>query len=131
MAARSDVNLRRMRIGIGKPVLIFLKVPMRVIMPMDEPRLRGTVIRRQISGPPFERGRAFQTLPAAMSTCAIAFASTIIKGRCRIRRAMGRSRAMGVCMPHSDQPRAIMTASWKPKLRKMRGIRRTRSLLGS
>jgi hypothetical protein len=30
-------------------------------------------------------------------------------------------RAMDVCMPHSDQPRATMTASWKSKLRRMRG----------
>jgi hypothetical protein len=37
---------------------------MAAIMTIDEPRPRGTVMGKQVSGPAIDRGRAFPAMPA-------------------------------------------------------------------
>jgi hypothetical protein len=42
---------------------VFELMPMTTIMPIDEPRPRGTIIGRQVSGPPLTEADHFKLFP--------------------------------------------------------------------
>lgn len=69
---------------------------MTAIMPMDEPRPRGTVMGKQVSGPPLDEAGHFFRCPLCGGYVDMrdGFGSTITKARCRTRRAIGRSKSL-------------------------------------
>jgi hypothetical protein len=89
MAARSDVIAPYGDQAWSNPSLIVLRR-------LDDYHANGrTKATRHHHGPLprrlSSRSRAFQTLPAAMSTCAIKFGARNINSRCRIQPAIGHS----------------------------------------